>query len=57
MSRVSLTGLLLCNHRIDGSGSPADMTHSRRTFWPVRAMTLLLRPGLKAGISVGSNTT
>lgn len=55
MSRVSLTGLWLCNQRIDGLGRPAETTHSSRTFCPVRAITLLLKPGLKAGISVGSS--
>lgn len=55
MSRVSLMALLLCSQITEGFGRPAETTHSSRTLWPVRAITLLLRPGPKAGNSVGSS--
>ena len=54
MSLVSLMGLLLCSQCTVGLGKPADTVHSRRTRCPVLAITLLLRPGLNKGISVGS---
>lgn len=57
MSLVSLIGLLLCNQWTVGLGRPAETVHSSRTRWPVLAITLLLRPGLNKGNSVGSKAT